>query len=69
MVNVGSVDRVLRFLIGVVLIVLPWATNLFASWGAWQYAVSIVGAVLVLTAFFRFCPAYALFGVRTCSRR
>lgn len=69
MVNVGSIDRVLRLFVGIVLIVLPLATDVLASWGVWQYVVSLAGAVLVATAFFRFCPAYALFGVRTCSRR
>ena len=69
MINVGSADRWIRLLIGVVLIALPLATNVFSTWGTWQYAVALVGAVLVVTAVFRFCPAYALFGVRTCSRR
>lgn len=66
MTNVGSIDRTIRLILGAVMIVLPFITNISASWGSWQYAVSVIGAVLVLTAAFRFCPAYTLFGVRTC---
>lgn len=66
MTNLGSIDRLIRLILGAILIVLPLVTNLFAGWGSWQYAVSIIGAVLVLTAAFRFCPAYMLFGIRTC---
>jgi hypothetical protein len=66
MKNVGSIDRTLRFILGAILIALPLLTNVFGGWGSWQYAVSLIGAVLVLTAAFRFCPAYTLFGVRTC---
>lgn len=66
MTNVGSIDRIIRLILGALLIVLPFATTLFAGWGSWQYAVSVIGAVLVLTAVIRFCPAYALFGIRTC---
>lgn len=66
MANVGTIDRTIRFILGAILIALPFLTNVFAGWGSWQYAVSLIGAVLVLTAAFRFCPAYTLFGIRTC---
>ena len=45
---------------------LPAAAGLFAGMGMWKYALAAVGGVLVLTAIFRFCPAYTLLGVRTC---
>lgn len=69
MVNVGSVDRVLRFILGAVLLVAPFlAPATFAPLGEWRYAVVAVGVVLLGTAVFRFCPAYMLFGIRTCAR-
>jgi hypothetical protein len=69
MVNVGSVDRVLRFILGAVLLVAPFlAPAAFAPLGEWRYAVVAVGVVLLGTAVFRFCPAYMLFGIRTCAR-
>lgn len=56
--NVGGTDRVLRILVGVVLIGLA-ATGKVGIWG-W------IGVVPVLTGVFRFCPAYMLGGVSTC---
>jgi hypothetical protein len=69
MFNVGSVDRVIRFVLGAVLLVAPFVpplAGIFASWGSWKFAVAAAGLVLLGTAVFRFCPAYMLFGIRTC---
>jgi hypothetical protein len=69
MVNVGSIDRALRFVLGAVLLVapiLPPLAGYFVEIGAWKYAVAGVGVVMLGTAIFRFCPAYTLFGIRTC---
>ncbi len=68
MVNVGSIDRTLRFLLGAVLVLAPFLlVDSFAPLGAWRFAVVAVGVVLVATAAFRICPAYMLFGIRTCA--
>lgn len=68
MANVGSIDRILRVLVGLALIG-------YVILGAVPYTtvglgmiLLIVGAVLVLTGLVRFCPAYRLIGVSTCSR-
>ena len=66
MANVGGIDRILRFALGIVLIALPLATSLLDGWGAWKYASLVVGIVMFSTALFRFCPAYTLLGIRTC---
>ena len=69
MANVGSLDRTLRFIVGAVLLAAPFLpplAGLFAAWGAWKFAVAAVGVVMLGTAVFRFCPAYTLFGIRTC---
>ncbi|WP_431285744.1 YgaP family membrane protein [Humitalea sp. 24SJ18S-53] len=67
MINVGSLDRAIRFVLGAVLLVAPFVfPGVFAAMGAWRLAVAAVGAVLLGTAVFRFCPAYWLFGIRTC---
>ncbi len=69
MANVGSLDRGLRFVLGAALLAAPFIPQLaefFAGWGDWKYAVAAAGAVMLGTAIFRFCPAYALFGIRTC---
>lgn len=56
--NVGSTDRLLRIAIGLVLIALVF-TGPKTPWG-W------IGLIPLLTATFRFCPAYRLLGVSTC---
>lgn len=69
MANVGSLDRMLRFILGAVLLVSPFLppfAAFFAAWGAWKFAMAAVGVVILGTAVFRFCPAYALLGIRTC---
>lgn len=65
--NVGSIDRVLRIVLGLVLIALPFVTNMamFASGTATVIAV-VVGVVLIATSTMRFCPLYRIFGIRTC---
>ena len=56
--NVGSLDRALRIVAGVVLVVLA-ATGVIGVWG-W------IGIVPILTGTTRFCPAYTLLGMNTC---
>lgn len=66
--NVGSVDRMIRLLLGVValvaLLVGPLAIN--GEMGITQYILAAVGVILVGTSIFKFCPAYRVFGFRTC---
>lgn len=56
--NVGNIDRILRIVIGLVLIALA-ATSTVGVWG-------YIGIVPLLTGIFKFCPAYSLLGVNTC---
>lgn len=58
--NVGSVDRVLRVILGLALLsMLGWAPE------PWKY-VGLIGLVPLGTALVSFCPVYALFGMSTC---
>ncbi len=57
--NVGTVDRVLRIIVGVALIAMA-LTGVFSPWG-W------IGVVPLVTAFLKFCPAYSLLGIKTSS--
>lgn len=71
MANVGSVDRILRAAAGILLIVLclvPPGDPVLLGLGLWRWAVAALGAILLFTAAARFCPAYRLIGVNTCSR-
>ena len=56
--NVGTIDRTLRIVGGLVLIVLA----VLGKVGWWGY----IGIVPLATGLFRYCPAYSLLGMRTC---
>ncbi len=60
--NVGSADRMIRVIVGCVLIGLGYSSLLT---GGAAMAAYVVGAVAVLTGVIRFCPAYTLFGINT----
>lgn len=55
--NVGFTDRMIRGIAGAAL--MAWAAFGGPVW-AW------LGIVPLATAIFRFCPAYAPFGISTC---
>lgn len=59
--NVGGIDRVLRIVIGLAL-VLGFFLNPGAAWG-WLY---LIGVPVALTGVFGTCFAYRLIGVNTC---
>lgn len=56
--NVGSIDRALRIVLGIVLIALVFVGPQ-TPWG-W------IGVVPLVTALVGWCPAYSIFGLRTC---
>ncbi len=56
--NIGSIDRAIRILAGLALI----GATLLDLIGPWGW----IGVVPLATGIFRFCPAYLLFGLRTC---
>ena len=58
--NVGGMDRILRIVVGVVLLSL-----FFILEGNARY-IGLLGIVLIATGIFRFCPAYTLLGMNTC---
>lgn len=59
--NVGSIDRVARIVVGVVLI----GATLMGAIGAWGW----LGIVPLATGVFRFCPAYPLLGINSCKMK
>lgn len=69
--NVGTIDRVLRFILGAVLIALPFAMPDLEYWAnpIFHYGAFVVGGVMILTALMRFCPAYVLIGANTCGSK
>jgi sulfite exporter TauE/SafE len=61
-VNVGTLDRIARIVIGLVLI--AFALGYIAPGTGWNW-VGWIGLVPIVTALFGFCPAYRLFGMST----
>lgn len=55
--NVGGIDRILRIVVGLALII--WALMGGPVW-AW------IGVVPLATGLFRFCPLYTVLGMNTC---
>jgi hypothetical protein len=58
--NVGTIDKVVRILIALVVIVLYFAHVIS---GTWAVILLIVSAILILTSFFGFCPIYWSLGM------
>lgn len=62
-VNIGIVDRVLRVIIGLVLI--AYAIPIGFPQTGWNW-VGWIGVIPILTAIFGVCPLYSLLGISTC---
>lgn len=55
--NVGSIDRILRIVIGALLII-----GALMGYGWWMW----IGVVPLVTGLMGSCPLYSLFGMSTC---
>lgn len=58
--NVGGIDRILRIVVGLALIV--WAAALGGPVWAW------IGVVPLATGLIKFCPMYPILGMSTCKK-
>lgn len=54
--NVGNTDKIIRIILGLVIIVLGFV---YSSW--W----GLIGIIPLATAFMRFCPVYTPFKIST----
>ncbi|NLD01359.1 MAG: DUF2892 domain-containing protein [Gammaproteobacteria bacterium] len=59
--NMGTIDRALRVIVGLVLIVLTLTGNI----GVWGW----LGVVPVLTGSFGICPLYSILGINTACKK
>ncbi len=64
--NVGGIDQYVRIVVGLALVAFAFQDDLFIQGWHW---VGLAGFVLLVTAFFRSCPAYSVLGISTCERR
>ncbi len=61
--NMGSTDRIIRFLVAAIIAVLYFSGTISGTLGI---VLLVVAAVFLLTSFISFCPLYAPFGLSTC---
>ena len=59
--NVGTIDRVIRILLGAALITFALVGESVTAKFGW------IGVIPLLTAFAGFCPVYTLLGVNSCA--
>jgi Protein of unknown function (DUF2892) len=72
MQNVGTIDRLLRLIVGLALLAVAFVPSVDAALklpalGAGQWVIAAVGVVMLLTAIVRVCPLYTVLGIRTCA--
>lgn len=61
--NMGSIDRIVRAMVGLALLSLIFLLDGGARW------FGLIGIVPLATAALGWCPAYLPFGISTCARR
>lgn len=62
--NMGSTDRIIRFIIAAIVVAL-YFTDVIT--GVFGIVLLVLSGVFVLTSLISFCPLYAPFGLSTCS--
>ncbi|MDA8420474.1 MAG: DUF2892 domain-containing protein [Pseudomonadota bacterium] len=61
--NVGSMDKVVRVIIGLALLSLVFVLKGSIRW------LGLIGLVPIFTAFVGWCPAYSLFGINSSTKK
>ncbi len=60
--NVGMIDRVIRIILGIILLYL-FVVNTVAA--PWSYLVALIGLILLVTGIIGTCPLYSMLGMNT----
>jgi hypothetical protein len=65
--NVGTIDRILRTVLGLVLLYFAFFSDLplFAT-PLVKYGAAVIGVVMLATSTLKICPLYTVFGFKTC---
>jgi amino acid transporter len=63
--NIGTIDRLLRLLVGVIIGIL-YVTNAIS--GALGIAALVLGIIFIATSVVSICPIYLVLGLNTCSK-
>lgn len=63
--NMGTIDRIIRVLVALVLLVL-FAANVIS--GTIAIVLLALSGIFILTSFLSFCPLYLPLGISTCKK-
>ncbi len=61
--NMGSTDKVIRFILAAIFVSLYFTGTVTGTWGI---VLLVLAGVFVFTSVVSFCPLYAPFGLSTC---
>jgi hypothetical protein len=64
--NVGTIDRALRIIIGLVLIAYAIPVGFHVTGWNW---VGWIGVIPIVTALIGNCPLYSILGIKTCATK
>jgi hypothetical protein len=65
--NVGTIARILRAALGVLLLYLAFFSGLsLFSAPLFMYGAAVVGFVMLATSTLKMCPIYSVLGLKTC---
>lgn len=65
--NVGTIDRILRAAIGIILLYLTFFSGLSAFAAPLiKYGAAVIGIAMLTTSTLKLCPLYSIFGIKTC---
>lgn len=63
--NLNSVDRILRIVLAVVVVILFFTNTITGTLGI---ALLVAAGIILLTGLINFCPIYALLGISTAKK-
>jgi hypothetical protein len=63
--NMGSADKIIRFILAAVFVYLYYAGIVSGTLGI---VLLVLAGVFVLTSLVSFCPLYTMVGINTCKR-
>ncbi len=64
---VGSTDRIVRILVGVIALAIG-LTQIASLGSGWAFVADAVGVIGLATGLFGRCPLYAVLGLQTCKK-
>jgi hypothetical protein len=64
--NVGMIDRVIRIILGIILLY-SFVVNMVAA--PWSYLVALIGLILLVTGVVGTCPLYSMLGMNTLGKK